>query len=46
MESALLEERLRQERIDASVREGNLRLSFHMFNTKKQVETLALALGG
>lgn len=46
MESALLEERLRQERIDASVREGNLRLSFHMFNTTEQVETLARALGG
>jgi cysteine desulfurase/selenocysteine lyase len=30
--------------IDASVREGNLRLSFHLFNTAEQIENLVRAL--
>ncbi|MEZ4871581.1 MAG: aminotransferase class V-fold PLP-dependent enzyme [Bdellovibrionales bacterium] len=39
-----LEESLSQNGIDISVREGNLRLSFHLFNTKNEVETLLKAL--
>ncbi|MBI2981269.1 MAG: aminotransferase class V-fold PLP-dependent enzyme [Deltaproteobacteria bacterium] len=35
-----LKKGLRQKSIDASVREGNLRLSFHLFNNLKQVDQL------
>ena len=36
----LLAKKLKQRNIDVSVREGNIRLSFHLFNTKKQVDML------
>ena len=39
-----LEKRLQDQRVDISVREGNLRLSFHIFNTKDQVDQLVDAL--
>ena len=35
-----LEEKLKRENIDISVRQGNLRLSFHLFNNKDQVNKL------
>ena len=39
-----LQKQLEEKSIDLSVREGNLRLSFHLFNTKQQIETLLDAL--
>jgi selenocysteine lyase/cysteine desulfurase len=33
-----LEKALREKKIEASVREGNLRLSFHLFNTPEEVD--------
>ncbi|MAW06963.1 MAG: hypothetical protein CME61_01630 [Halobacteriovoraceae bacterium] len=35
-----LEERLKVNNIDVSIREGSLRLSFHLYNTKAQVDFL------
>lgn len=43
-ESAGLAAALKALGIDASVREGNLRLSFHLFNTKEQVDALVRGL--
>jgi cysteine desulfurase/selenocysteine lyase len=39
-----LMQQLRAHNIDASIREGSLRISFHIFNTHSQVETLLEAL--
>ncbi|MBC7715232.1 MAG: aminotransferase class V-fold PLP-dependent enzyme [Rhizobacter sp.] len=39
-ESLALEEEFKTRNIDVSVRQGNIRLSFHIFNTKLQVEEL------
>lgn len=39
-----VQEKLARANIDASVREGRLRLSFHMFNTRQQVDQLLNAL--
>ncbi len=39
-----LERELKHNLIDVSVRQGNIRLSFHLFNTKNQVDTLAQTL--
>ena len=39
-----LETELKHHNVDISVREGKLRLSFHLFNDKKQVNTLIKAL--
>lgn len=36
---------LRARNFDVSVREGNLRVSFHLFNTREQVDSLLAALG-
>ena len=35
-----LEKKLNEKNIDLSVREGNLRFSFHLYNTKEQINTL------
>jgi cysteine desulfurase / selenocysteine lyase len=43
-ESEDLASQLKTEKIDISVREGNLRISFHLFNTKSEVEKLLAAL--
>ena len=40
VDSFLLARKLKERNIDVSVREGNIRLSFHLFNTKKQVDML------
>lgn len=42
--SLALEKSLRKNGIEASVREGNLRLSFHLFNTIDDINLLLLAL--
>jgi selenocysteine lyase/cysteine desulfurase len=39
-DSAKLQEHLRKSKVDLSVREGNLRISFHLFNTTEQVDRL------
>ena len=39
-----LERELKFRNIDVSIRQGNLRLSFHIFNTEKQVDELLRAL--
>jgi cysteine desulfurase/selenocysteine lyase len=39
-DSIALEAELKKRNIDVSVRQGNMRLSFHVFNTKAQVEEL------
>ena len=39
-DSIALEAELKKRNIDVSVRQGNMRLSFHVFNTKSQVEEL------
>jgi cysteine desulfurase / selenocysteine lyase len=39
-----LQASLREKKIDASIREGNLRMSFHLFNTQLDVENLVKAL--
>lgn len=39
-----IESELKHRNIDVSVREGKIRLAFHFFNTKKQIETLLDAL--
>ena len=38
-----LERELKFRNLDVSVRQGNVRLSFHLFNNKEQVETLIKA---
>jgi len=40
----LLETELKHHNIDVSVRQGKVRLSFHVFNTKSEVDTLIRAL--
>ena len=42
--SETLEGELKKRNIDVSVREGNIRLSFHIFNTTQDVDTLIEAL--
>jgi selenocysteine lyase/cysteine desulfurase len=44
IDSIQLERELKHNNVDISVRQGNLRLSFHIFNTKEQVDTLIKAL--
>jgi cysteine desulfurase / selenocysteine lyase len=44
IDSITLERELKFRNIDISVRQGNLRLSFHVFNTKEQVDTLLSAI--
>ena len=39
-----IKKKLREKNIDTSLREGNLRLSFHLFNTREQVNGLLEAL--
>jgi selenocysteine lyase/cysteine desulfurase len=39
-----LERELKFRNVDVSVRQGNIRLSFHIFNTEEQVNTLIEAL--
>ena len=39
-DSQALEKSLRDKNVDISVREGNIRISFHLYNTRKQVERL------
>jgi cysteine desulfurase / selenocysteine lyase len=43
-DSIALEAELKKRNIDVSVRQGNIRLSFHVFNTKSQVEELIRGL--
>ncbi len=43
-DSIVLETELKKRNVDVSVRQGNIRLSFHIFNTKSQVEELIKAL--
>lgn len=44
VESGRVEKKLKESNVDISVRQGNLRLSFHLFNTIGHVETLLEAL--
>ncbi len=44
IDSIQLERELKHNNVDISVRQGNLRLAFHIFNTKDQVDTLVRAL--
>ena len=39
-DSIALEAELKKRNIDVSVRQGNMRLSFHIFNTNSQVDEL------
>ena len=39
-----LNKNLKENKIEAGIREGNIRLSFHLFNTKKQVDSLVKVL--
>jgi len=43
-DSIALEAELKKRNVDVSVRQGNVRLSFHIFNTKTQVDELIKAL--
>ena len=43
-DSVALEAELKKRNVDVSVRQGNIRLSFHIFNTKHQVDELIKAL--
>lgn len=43
-DSLALEAELKKRNIDVSVRQGNIRLSFHIFNTTEQVDELIKAL--
>ena len=43
-DSLVLEAELKKRNVDVSVRQGNIRLSFHIFNTKTQVDELIKAL--
>ena len=40
IDSVKLENELKDKNIDVSVREGNIRLSFHLFNRIDQIEKL------
>ena len=44
IDSDKLNTNLKKHSIETGIREGNVRISFHLFNTKEQVETLAQAL--
>jgi selenocysteine lyase/cysteine desulfurase len=44
MSSKQLEQNLKKNQIDVSVREGKLRISFHLFNTEKEIEALLKVL--
>jgi selenocysteine lyase/cysteine desulfurase len=44
LDSIALEAELKKRNIDVSVRQGNIRLSFHVFNTTSQVDQLINAL--
>jgi len=44
IDSLQLERELKHNNVDISVRQGNLRLAFHIFNNKDQVDTLIRAL--
>ncbi|MBP9682129.1 MAG: aminotransferase class V-fold PLP-dependent enzyme [Bacteriovorax sp.] len=43
-DSIALEAELKKRNVDVSVRQGNIRLSFHIFNTNEQVDELIKAL--
>ena len=43
-DSVALEAELKKRNVDVSVRQGNIRLSFHIFNTTRQVDELIKAL--
>ena len=43
-DSIALESELKKRNVDVSVRQGNIRLSFHIFNTTRQVDELIKAL--
>lgn len=43
-DSIALEAELKKRNVDVSVRQGNIRLSFHIFNTRQQVDELIKAL--
>lgn len=43
-DSIKLEKELKDHNVDVSVRQGNIRISFHIFNNKQQVEKLITAL--
>ncbi len=43
-DSITLEKELKKRNVDVSVRQGNIRLSFHIFNTNAQVDELIQAL--
>lgn len=43
-DSIKLEQELKRHNVDVSVRQGNVRISFHVFNTKSQAEKLIEAL--
>ncbi len=43
-DSVALENELKSRNVDVSVRQGNIRLSFHIFNSKSQVDELIKAL--
>jgi selenocysteine lyase/cysteine desulfurase len=43
-DSIALEAELKKRNVDVSVRQGNIRLSFHIFNTARQVDELIKAL--
>jgi len=43
-DSIKLEQELKRHNVDVSVRQGNVRISFHVFNTKAQVDKLVEAL--
>jgi len=44
LDTGALKEKLAKENIDVSVREGSLRISFHIFNTKEHVDHLIKCL--
>lgn len=44
LDTSALKEKLAKENIDVSVREGSLRISFHIFNTKENVDHLLRCL--
>jgi len=44
LDSITLERELKFRNVDISVRQGNLRISFHLFNTQDQVDQLISAL--
>jgi selenocysteine lyase/cysteine desulfurase len=44
MDLDALNKNLKDQNVEAGIREGNIRLSFHLFNTKSHVESLVKAL--